>query len=213
MATINLTITDLTFPAGLEDKFCKFRPLISIKYKNSEGQPAFAREALPGLGKRDFWECEKDNAKKDGYVRHDTEPKVDMDKLDISQREILFSDLDIKSLDRIDIELLDIEVKNLPEKIFQEVLKRLPETVAPFLPATMPITIIAIKTAFEKSTGQKVGDLEKSLLNKAIGKEDGAARSIWVKSMDLTTPPPETITLKGPGKQGNFSMTLKFEMT
>jgi hypothetical protein len=53
MATIDITVTDLTFPANLEDKFCKFRPLISVRYKDSQDKTNFAREALPGLGPRD----------------------------------------------------------------------------------------------------------------------------------------------------------------
>jgi hypothetical protein len=48
MASIDITVTDLTFPANLEDKYCKFRPLISVRYKDSQGQTAYAREALPG---------------------------------------------------------------------------------------------------------------------------------------------------------------------
>ncbi len=79
MTTIVVTLTDLTFPANLEDKFCKFRPLISLKYRDSDNKITFAREVLPGLGKRDYWECEKDNKSKPNYVRHQTEPKVDME--------------------------------------------------------------------------------------------------------------------------------------
>ena len=54
MATIAVTVTDLIFPANLEDKFCKFRPLISIRYRDSKDKIMFAREAMPGLGKRDY---------------------------------------------------------------------------------------------------------------------------------------------------------------
>jgi hypothetical protein len=34
MATIDITVTDLTFPDKLEDKYCKFRPLISVRYQD-----------------------------------------------------------------------------------------------------------------------------------------------------------------------------------
>ena len=94
MDTIDIVLTDLTFPANLEDKFCKFRPLISIRYRDSKDKIVFAREAMPGLGKRDYWECEKDNKSKPDYVRDEAGHKVDMEKLDPSRREIIFNDLD-----------------------------------------------------------------------------------------------------------------------
>jgi hypothetical protein len=212
MPTVDLVVTDLTFPAKLEDKYCKFRPLISLRYKDSSGKPTYAREALPGLGSRDYWECEKGNKKKDNYVRHDTLPKVDMDnKLDISQREIIFSDLDVKSFERVEIELFDIDIKTGWEKVVQVALNSLPEDVLKNLNPALPPTLTLIKGAIEKATGKKIDDLEQSFLNKIIGKEDGAARSIWVRSMEVTNPLPETITISGPGKQGNYSITLKIE--
>ena len=78
-----------------------------------------AREALPGLGARDYWECEKKNKKKDNYVRHDTLPKVDMDKVDITKREIAFRDLDITGMERIEVELFDIDTKSGFEQVMQ----------------------------------------------------------------------------------------------
>lgn len=213
MANIDITVTDLTFPANLEDKYCKFRPLISVRYKNSEGKTTYAREALPGLGPRDYWECEKDNRKKDNYVRHDTLPKVDMNKLDVSQREIIFSDLDVKSLERVEVEIFDIDIKTGLEKALQTGLKLLPQDALVLINPALPVTLTLVKEAVERGTGKKVDDLEKSLINKLIGKEDGAARSIWVHSRDLTNPPAPSITITGPGKQGNYSLTLQLEVT
>jgi hypothetical protein len=212
MATIDIVITDLTFPEDLKDAFCKFRPLVSVRYRDSNNKILFAREALPGLGNRDYWECEKDNKKKDNYVRHDSEPKVDMEKLDISKREIIFNDLDIKKIERVEVELFDIDIKVGWEKVVQTVLKSLPQNVTMFINPALPLTLTLVKEALEKGTGKKVADLEKSLISKAIGKDDGAARSIWVKSKELTEPAPETLTLTGPGTQGNYSMTLKMEV-
>lgn len=212
MATIDIIVTDLTFPAELKDAFCKFRPLISLRYRDANNKILFAREALPGLGSRDYWECEKDNKNKPEYVRHDTEPKVDMDKLDISKREIIFNDLEIQRLERIELELFDIDIKVGWEKVLQTVLKSLPQNVTMFINPALPLTLALVKEAVEKGTGKKVADLEKSLISKAIGKDDGAARSIWVRSKELTEPLPETLTITGPGTQGNYSMTLKIEV-
>jgi hypothetical protein len=213
MATVDIVVTDLTFPAKLEDKYCKFRPLISLRYTDSTGKILYAREALPGLGVRDYWECEKDNKKKDNYVRHATLPKVDMDRVDISTREIIFNDLDVKSFERFEIELFDIDIKTGWEKVLQVALKSLPADVLTNLNPALPPTLMLIKGAVEQATGKKVDDLEKGLLDKLIGKADGAARSIWVRSLDLTNPPQETVTITGPGKQGDYSITLKVDVS
>jgi len=213
MKTVDITVTDLTFPANLEDKYCKFRPLISLRYRDAKNNIIYAREALPGLGPHDYWECEKDNKKKDDYVRDDVLPKVDMNKLDVSRREVIFNNLDIAKLERLELELFDIDIKTGWEKVLQVGLKMLPEEALPFINPALPVTLQMVKDAVEKGTGQKVDDLEKNLLNKLIGKEDGAARSIWVRSQDLTDPLPANLTINGPGTHGNYSMTLKFEMT
>jgi hypothetical protein len=214
MATINITVTDLTFPEELEDKFCKFRPLISVKYKNTQGKSIFAREALPGLGPRDYWECEKDNKKKPNYVRHATLPKVDMDRVPDTQKEIVFDDLDLKSLERVEVELFDIDIKTALEKLGQKALKKLldPKVMALINP-TLPVTLTLVKKAVEEGTGKTVVDLEKGIITKLIGKDDGAARTIWTRSQKLTEPPTEPLTLTGPGTEGDFSITLEMEVS
>jgi hypothetical protein len=212
MDTIIVTLTDLTFPAKLEDKFCKFRPLISIRYRDSNDKIVFAREAIPGLGKRDYFECEKGNKSKPDFVRHDTEPKIDTNKAGVSRREITFSDIDVKTLERIDVELFDVDIKSGFFDAFKDnLLKTLPVAVTPFFPATLPITLTLIKSAVEQGTNKKVSDLQKSVIDKAIGKEDGAARSIFAQSQTLTSEPKQTITLTGAGVQGDYSITLELE--
>ena len=212
MDTLDVTLTDLTFPAKLEDKFCKFRPLISIRYRDSNNKLMFAREAMPGLGKRDYFECEKDNKNNSDFVRHDSEPKVDMNKLPVSRREITFSDLDIKKLERLDVEVFDIDIKSGFFDAFKDnLLKVLPIAAAPFLPAALPVTLTLIKNAVEQGTNKKISDLQKGLIDKAIGKEDGAARSIFAQSQTLTNEPSQTITLTGAGVHGSYSVTLEIE--
>jgi hypothetical protein len=213
MATIILTLTDLTFPANLGDEYCKFRPLISLRYRDSKNRILYAREALPGVGKRDYWECEKDNKKKANYVRHDTEPKVDMKKVDISKREIVFNDLDLKQFDRIEVELFDIDIKSGLEKVVQGIIKMLPAVAARYIDPTGSITFNLIKEALEKGTGKKIDELEQALISKAIGKDDGAARSIWVRSYPLKTPRKKPIVISGPGVRGTYSITLKMEVS
>ena len=212
MDTIIVTVTALTFPAKLEDKFCKFRPVVSIRYRDSNNKIRFAREAMPGLGKHDYWECEKDNKSKPDFVRHDSEPKVDMDKLGISRREITFSDLDVDKLERLDLELLDIDIKSgFFDALKDNLLKVLPVAIAPFFPATLPLSLTLIKSAIEQGTNKKISDLQKGLIDKAIGKEDGAARTIFAHSQTLASEPQQTITLNGAGVQGDYSLTLEIE--
>lgn len=210
MDTIIVTLTDLTFPAKLEDKFCKFRPLISIRYRDSNDKIMFAREAMPGLGKRDYFECEKGNKNKPEFVRHDTQPKVDTNKLAISSRELTFSDLDVKKLERLDLEVFDVDIKSgFFDGLKDNLLTVLPVAAAPFIPATLPLTLTLIKGAVEKGTNKKVSDLQKGLIDKALGKEDGAARSIFANSKPLTSEPSQTVTLAGAGVQGDYSVTLE----
>lgn len=212
MKSVYIAITDLTFPDKLEDKYCKFRPVVSLRYKDSNDKTTYAREVLPGLGKRDYWECEKDNKNKDGYVRHDTLPKVDMDnKLDISKREITFDDLDIKTFDRIEIEIFDIDIKVGWEVTVSKLTTLIPENAMALLMPGLPPTFMLVKAAIEKATGKAMPN-QKELIGKLVGKEDGAARSIFVKSQTLKNPPQENVTLAGPGTQGDYSVTLTIEV-
>lgn len=214
MNTVEITLTDLIFPANLEDKYCKFRPVISLKYTDSNNKPAFAREALPGLGSRDYYECEKDNQDdpEKNPVRHATQPRVDMDKADISTREIMFEELDIKTFERLEVEILDIDIKVKWEKILGNVMQMLPASALPFLPAG-PVALMLVKTAIEKGSGKSLADLEKGLRNRLLGKEDGAARTIWVGNKVLANPPEKTITISAGGAKGIFSVTLEMKVS
>jgi hypothetical protein len=208
MSNIDITVTDLTFPANLEDKFCKFRPLISLRYRDPSDQVLFLREAIPGLSKGDYWECELGNKKKPNYVRNEAGHKVDMDKIDSSARTITFSDVHIKNLETVIVEIYDIDITGFWDKLRKELLKILPIAVAPFIPATLPLTLTFIKSAIEQGTGKKVNDLAKGVIDKAMGKEDNSARSIFVRSEPLKSNNSQTLTLKGGGIEGTYSVTL-----
>lgn len=213
MKSVYIAITDLTFPEKLEDKYCKFRPVVSLRYKDSNDKTTYAREVLPGLGKRDYWECEKDNKNKDGYVRHDTLSKVDMEnKLDISKREIAFDDLDIKTFERIEVEIFDIDIKVGWEVTVSKLATLIPENAMALLMPGLPPTFMLVKAAIEKATGKAMPN-QKELIGKLVGKEDGAARSIFARSQTLTNPPQTEITLAGPGTQGDYSVSLEIEVS
>lgn len=213
MATIEITLTDLTFPSKLDDKYCKFRPLVSIRYRDSGDKIMYAREALPGLGKRDYWECEKGNKNKPEYVRNEALHKVDMNKLDVTRRQIALNDLDLKKLELLVVEIFDVDVSGFWDKLRKELLKVLPVAVAPFIPAALPLTLMTIKEAFEKGTDKQVTDLQKSVIDKAMGREDGVARSLWVQSKPLTSKDQQTVTINGGGIQGDYSVTVELQVT
>jgi hypothetical protein len=147
-------------------------------------------------------------------VRHATLPKVDMDKVDVMQREIVFSGLDVKTLERVEVEIFDIDIKTGFEKIVSTALSQaLSHNALQFINPALPVTLTIVKKAIEKESGKKVEDLEKGLINKLIGREDGAARSVWARSQELTGPPPKTLTITGPGSKGTFSITLQMEVS
>jgi hypothetical protein len=137
-----------------------------------------------------------------------------MDKLDVSRREIIFEDLDIKTLERVEVEIYDIDIKSgFLDALRDNVLKVLPIAVAPFVPATLPISLMLLKSAVEQGTGKKVSDLEKGLIDKAMGKEDGVARSLWLHSQTLTNEPKQTLKISGAGVHGEYSVGLNIEVS
>lgn len=214
MATVDIVLTDLTFPEKLEDKYCKFRPLVSIRYRDSDNKITYAREALPGLEKGDYWECEKDNKKKANWVRDEAGHRVDMNKLDVSGREIIFNDLDIKKLERVEVEIFDVDADaGTWDKVKKTLPNLLPLAVSVLIPATLPLSLTLIKKAVEQGTGKKVSDLEKGLIDKVMGKEDGVARSLWLHSSTLKSDPQQTVTINGAGLKGDYSVTLDIEVS
>ena len=208
MATIEITVTDLIFPEKLDDKYCKLRPLISIRYRDLGDQVIFEREALPGLGKGDYWECEKGNNKKDNYVRDEANHKVDMNKIDATKRTITLSNIPLKKLEMIIVEIYDIDVTGFWDKLRKELLTVVPILAAPYLPVALPLSLTIIKGAIEQGTGKKVTDLSKGIIDKAMGKENNSARSIWVRSQPLSKKAKQSIVLTGGGTQGDYSVGL-----
>ena len=168
----------------------------------------YAREALPGVGRRDYWECEEANKDQENYVRHHSEPRLDIEKIDISRREIIFNDLSLKYLERIELELFDVDIKTGLEQVVQGVLKMLPAVAARYIDPSGSITLRLIKEALERSAGKKIDQLEPALIAKALGKEDGAARSLWLRSYNLDAFPEKPIVISGPGRAGGYSVTL-----
>jgi hypothetical protein len=127
------------------------------------------------------------------------------------QRQVSFNDLDVKSFERMDIEIFDIDTKPGWKKTLEKALETFPPEVLLAFQPEIPAALMLVKTAVEKGTGHGLADLEMDLLNKLIGKKDGLARSLYARSEDLTTPLPPTLTSKGAGKQGDYSITLKLE--
>lgn len=213
MKTIEVLITDLTFPEKLEDKYSKFRPLVSVKYRDLGGQVCFAREAVPGLSKGDYWECEKANKNKPNWVRDNMNHRVDMPKIDESARTVTFSNVPLKALEGVIVEIYDIDVTGFWDNVRKKIVAMLPVLAVPYLPATLPLSLQLIKSAYEQGTGTKVNDLAKGLIDKAMGKEDNSARSIWIRSEALSGTRSKKVTLMGPGVQGDYSVSLQLTVS
>jgi hypothetical protein len=64
----------------------------------------------------------------------------------------------------------------------------------------------------EQGTGKKVSDLQKGLIDKAMGKEDSAARSLCLRSHTLTDDSQHTLTITGAGVQGDYSVSLEIKV-
>ena len=119
----------------------------------------------------------------------------------------------MKKLERVEVEIFDIDVSGFWDKLRVEVLKVVPVAAAAFIPATLPLSLMMLKSAVEQGTGKKVTDLEKGLIDKAMGKADGAARSIWMHSQPLTSDANQTITINAPGVQGDYTVSLEIEVS
>jgi len=114
----------------------------------------------------------------------------------------------------VEVEIYDIDIKSgFLDALRDNVLKVLPLAVAPFIPATLPLSLTVIKGAVEQATGKKVSDLQKGLIDKAMGKEDGVARSLWLHSQTLTNGAQQTLTISGAGVHGDYSVTLEINVT
>src|SRR4051812_37289910 len=122
-----------------------------------------------------------------------------MNKIDSSQRTITFSNVPVKALEAIIVEIYDIDVTGFWDKLRKELLTVVPILAVPFIPATLPLSISLIKSAVEMGTGTKVSDLSKGIIDKAMGKENNSARSIWVRTQPLTGLKSKSYTLVGGG--------------
>ena len=106
------------------------------------------------------------------------------------------------------VEIYDIDVTGFWDKLRKELLTVIPILAAPYLPVALPLSLTIIKGAIEQGTGKKVTDLSKGIIDKAMGKENNSARSIWVRSQPLSKKAKQSIVLTGGGTQGDYSVGL-----
>ena len=208
MANVILTVTDLTFPADLEDKFAAFRLQVTLRYMDTDDKLVDVKEVIPGAGEKDFWECEKKNKKKLNFVRHPTLPKIDTTKIDENTRQVLFAGLKLKSLERVSVKIFDVEKDGAGDKIFRAALKTAFGLGLAMLPAGTAITVGNVLKALKDKKDADRSEIEKKFddfIDSSI--KAGKTRLLWEHSADvegLTSGDPFAVT--GNSQPGIFTV-------
>jgi hypothetical protein len=210
-----LTLTDFTFPANLEDKFAAFRLVVTLRYVDENDDILTAMEVIPGVGKTEYWECEKGNKDKINYVRHPTLPKLDTDKVDEMQRQAIFSKLKIKKLERVSVKIYDVEKDGKMDKLFREGLKLAFQVALEFAETGLPITIGNVKKKLEEKLGANVerGVIESKVLE-AIDKlaNAGKTRRLWEHSAKIgAVASGGSFNVTGGSNVGDFALSFSLE--
>jgi hypothetical protein len=186
MTNVRFNMTDFTFPVNLKDDFAAFRIYLVLRYIDKDGKYVDVKEAMPGAGEKDYWECEKGNKKKLNYVRRNDAPKIDLSKTPESGNEALFEGLESKSLERVMVSIYDIEKDGFFDKFWREAAKLGFQAGLDLLSAGTAITVGNILTALKKKNEER-SDIEKhfdDLLQKSI--KAGKTRLLWEHSADIT---------------------------
>lgn len=208
MANVILTVTDLTFPADLEDKFAAFRLHVTLRYLDTDDNLVDVKEVIPGAGEKDYWECEKKNSKKENFVRHPTLPKIDTSIIDESAREVLFAGLKLKSLERVSVKIYDVEKDGLKDKILRTALKTAFGLGLAMLPAGTAITVGNVLKALKDSKKADRTEIEKKFDDFIDANvKAGKTRLLWEHSADvegMTSGDPFAVT--GNSKEGIFTV-------
>src|SRR5215813_13531442 len=105
MPNFELTLTGFSFPTDLPESRSTFRFLVDIRYIDTDDKYATEHAVLPGLDT--YWECEKAHAGEANFVRHATQPRIDMARVDDWDRLIVV--LKAKELHSLQVRVIDIE--------------------------------------------------------------------------------------------------------
>lgn len=210
MPTFELSLTDFAFPANLPESRSTFRFLVDLRYIDATGKFATEHAVLPGLDS--YWECEKSHAGEANFVRHPTNPQLDMTKIDDWDR--LFFLLKATSLHSLQIRVIDIEksggfldkIKDYAGSIVESLIGSAKTAAVGAIPA--PVAFV--KEAF----GAAVHDVEAFALAQLAGakRQDAMLFKAATKSIPQAAPG-GPLMLRGPGTKGDYRIDLQLTVT
>jgi hypothetical protein len=214
MKNVTLTVNEFIFPADLKDKFAAFRLLVTLQYKDTAGNIVSVMEAIPGLGKEDYWECEKSEMSKPNSVRHPTLPQLDTDKVDETRREAVFSGLEFQQLRRVSVKIYDVEKDSKWDRALIKAAQVAFSVAIDFVGTGGPLTIGNLRKALNKKLAEdaKPEAVEK-LVNDFLASQAnaGKTRLIWEHSKKIDTlETGQGFTVTGSAAVGAF--VVKFGM-
>jgi hypothetical protein len=204
MPNFELTLEGFTFPKDLPEARSTFRFLIDIRYIDPDGKFATAHAVLPGLDT--YWECEKEKEGEASYVRHKSQPRIDMDKIDEWDKLIVL--LKAKELHSLQVKVFDIEktggfldkIKEYAGMIVEALIGKATAAVGG-LPAPPDFA----KEAF----GAAVHDVEAFALAQLAGIKQ--QNSLIFKRSEKSFPaaPGGTFKIEGTGTKGLYEVDIK----
>lgn len=119
---VTFTMTDFRFPPEIRDAYATYRIYFELTYRDSTGKLVTVKEIMPGAGKGEYFECEKDGHK--DSVRYSNRPKIDLDKItNETWKRVVFNDLNFASLDELVVGLQDVEKDSKLADLFRKILK------------------------------------------------------------------------------------------
>jgi hypothetical protein len=210
MPIFELLLTDFAFPATLPESRSTFRVLMDVRYIDGGGKMATEHAVLPGLDS--YWECEKSHAGEANFVRHPTNPQLDMTKID--QWDRLFFLIKATSLHSLQIRVIDIEKEGgFLDKIKDyagSIVEALIGTAKTAALGAIPAPAAFVKEAF----GSAVHDVEAFALSQLAGAKRQDALIFKVGTRNI----PQTagggpLVLTGPGTKGNYRIDLQVNVT
>lgn len=205
MANLELTFEGFTFPKNLPEKRSTFRFMIDLRYIDPDGKFATIHSVLPGLDT--YWECEKEKAGEASFVRHKTDPKIDMDKIDQWDKLIVLTN--VKTLHSLQVRVFDIEktggfldkIKDYAGMIVEALVGKATTAVTTAVPTVPDFT----KDAF----GTAVHDVEAFALTQLAGIKQQDSLIFKGSRHDFTPTPDNIFPIKGGGTSGDYEVKIK----
>ncbi len=207
MAIFEISLADFSFPKDLSNSRSTFRFLVSLRYSTVDDKFDTLQAVLPGLDS--YWECEKEHKGKHNYVRHSTDARFDMTKID--EWDKLMFRVKAKELHSLQVKVIDIEktggwldkLKDYVGQIIQAYLG----TAKAAATAALPGPVANLKDVL----GNAVDDVDSLILAKLAGMK-GQEFLLFKKSVTAFPAAAGQISVAGAGEQGAYTITLNYSV-